>query len=107
MQTPFVQTRTPSATNDRGLRIARLLVAIYFCGCALHGLLRLRLGAPGGAAGVLRLWYVEALLFGAAFGLTALVHGMVRGGGGDRAPRRTKETPRSGMLRVIERDRGR
>ena len=99
----------PTARPQRGLRVARLVTAVYFTACALQGLARLHASGAGAQAFavVMRLWYVEALVFGAFWGLAALAHGMLSGGGGDRAPRRLAETESHSVLRALERDRGR
>ena len=112
MQAPYAAAAPPAApSRERALRIARLLTVLYFSACSLQGLLRLRLAGatPETFTAVLNAWYAEALVFGAAWGLAALIHGMVQGGGGERAPRRRRDPAPSsgGVLRALERDRGR
>lgn len=113
MQAPYAQAAPPTARRpDRGLRLARLLTVLYFSACSLQGLFRLRLaGATAEAfSAVLRVWYAEALVFGALWGLAALIHGLVNGGGerDSRTPRASASTPaHGGVLRALERDRGR
>ena len=109
MQAPYAEAAPDAAPRERGLRLARILTVLYFCACSLQGLIRLRTAGatPEAFAAVLHAWYAEALIFGALWGLAALIHGMVQGGGGERAPRRTPDTAPNGMLRALERDRGR
>lgn len=110
MQAPYAEPASaPAVRADRGLRLARLVTALYFSACALQGLVRLRAAGatPEAFSAVLRIWYAEALIFGAVWGLAALIHGMVQGGGGERAPRKPREAAPSGVLRALERDRGR
>ena len=112
MHAPYAAQAAPIVTtsSDRGLRLARLLTVLYFSACSLQGLIRLR--SAGGTLdafpAILHVWYAEALVFGAVWGLAALIHGLVKGGGGERAPRRARHAPApGGMLRALERDRGR
>ena len=111
MQAPYAEAAPAAAapSGERALRIARLLTVLYFCACSLQGLYRLRLpgATPETFTAVLNAWYAEALIFGAAWGLAALIHGMVKGGGGERAPRKPREPTPGGVLRALERDRGR
>ena len=92
---------------ELGLRVARLVVTLYFAACALHGVWLLRQGGLTLEAGqrVFHLWFVEALVFLAGWGVLAFAVAMLRGGARD--PRsRAREAPVGRTLR-IGRDRAR
>ena len=111
MQAPYAEhAPVPPPRREHGLRLARLVTVLYFCACSLAGLLRLRRGGtPEAFSATLHVWYAEALIFGAAWGLAALLHGLFKGGGGGAAPRKivTPAHASGGVLRALERDRGR
>ena len=112
MRTSYASTpKRAASSGSGGLRVARLVVVLYFCACALHGFVRLRAGGGGVEASmaVLHLWYLEALLFLSLWGAVALIAGVV--GGGRMTTRGRKavgiDTRGSGLLAALERDRGR